>query len=966
MMDIVPAVGGTRKKGKAGRSASHNVLKSEWKLPARLRRPLRDEKKKGSSSPFKVEKRELRTSHAAGRPPRFNKDDHYVKTSAEHHTGDVYMKSRPELLLSMPPYRGRGFKKSSAISGSGRYVVGGGERGSRARAQRGGSRQDKVVKPEARSYIKPTIKNKGLDFATNKKVVGAKVVEKVNFKKKELGEVEVEENGVSRGSGSLAEYEAGVRDVPYRFEGGGADQGRGLVMGGQGDEEETEKASGPVEIKSEVVKEKSLIIPRGKIQGVWEARHLLGNRFSRGASEIWRWFDFRNFREAWPKAVVHAAIFFVLSLVVWGGAYNLNQLGKGVLIWGGMSEAVNQAYEDILGAQAAMAETDLVGSEQKFLQAQQKLLQAQEEMEEALSLSTVIIQYLDVTGTVKSGEELLVSGQELSRAGQYLASGMSCLTALGDQEEEEKKSVPVCLEEMISKLELSGQALDKARASLGKVDSVLLPDEIRDKVDSLERVVIEARELLMVVSENSDALRALLGIDREKQYLLLFQNNHEIRPTGGFIGSVGLVDVDWGKVEEIDIKSVYDPDGQLNKFIIPPEPLSPITNRWYMRDANWFVDYELSAKKIAQFFEKEGGPTVDGVIALNPEVVRGFLSLVGPVEMPEYGVTVDKNNFWEVTQDQVSYSYDKELNRPKQFIADLAPEVINRLLAGSGRDVWKIMEVMNQAIEQKNLLVYFRDKNLQEKIKELGWSGGLPEDEPGLLMVNNANIGGHKSDQFVSQEIDYRLTVGGGGDLDVFVTVRRTHNGPTEGADLDYPDKENPAVKDNVIWQRVLVSEEAELIEARGFSSRADVSDYVVSEEGVDLEPDADVFEWQSSQETHASGTVIGFESGYKYFANWQVTPPGETTIGIYHYRIKEGARVPNIIDPAESFGVYVAKQPGDDRTNLRVEIEVPSDMEIVYAVPEGGVTWGEDNKVIYRGKLSKDLLFGLVYESGA
>ncbi len=964
MMDIIPAVGSAKKRGWK-QLAEHNLLRTEWKLPARLRKPIsgKDSLRSQKQAPFEVEKRFIKTDHPAGKPPRFEKESHYIKTSSEYHTGDVYMKSRPELLLSVPPYRGVGFKlgavrkrepnKKTAVDKkrfNKKVSIRGGEQGV--------SRSSLEIKKRV-SKVKG-----GMDLGGTKKVsVG---VFRPIFHKKDIGSsLPNRESKEVEDSGLKPRVEAEIRDVPYKF------TGEALSGDERVKSERRSVEEAGVEIYGEANERQAgdriLTIPRRKIEEFIErcvaVKTTVKGTIKKGLSL----FSFRGIGLAWPRAVAHIVILLSLSLVVWGLVYNLNQVGRGMLALRGVSGAVNSAYDDIMGAQTAMAETNLAESEQRFIRAQEKLVQAQKGMREALSVSGVIMQYLDVTGTVRSGEELLVSGEKLSQAGRHLASGVACLTNFNPQEVNEsfgEKDVDLsaCLEKFVNELGLAELYLGEAQESLSRADGLLLPNDIREKVDSLEVMVGKLKQLVSAVLRNSDALRVLLGVDREKQYLLLFQNNHEMRPTGGFIGSIGLVDVDRGKVEEIDIKSVYDPDGQLKQFIIPPEPLRPIANRWYMRDANWFVDYELSAKKIAQFFEKEGGPTVDGVIALNPELISNFLGLVGPVEMKEYQVTVDESNFWDVTQDQVSYSYDKQLNQPKRFIADLAPEILDRVLKVSGADLWSVLEIINQAIGEKNLLVYFKDRELQEKINDLGWSGKLPKGKRGLLAVNNANIGGHKSDQFIEQEIDYRLALGSSREVDVFVTVRRTHNGPSEGEKYDYPDKENPAVKDNVVWQRVLVPENAELVEARGFRSASDVPSYVTAEDDPYWEPDVDVWEWSMNQKTHESGTVIGFESGYKYFANWQITPPGESTIGMYHYRVPEAALMPSMFDPVERFEVYVAKQPGDERTSVRIELLVPESMQIMEVVPEGGITWKKDNNVVYRGKLKKDLLLGSVY----
>jgi hypothetical protein len=463
--------------------------------------------------------------------------------------------------------------------------------------------------------------------------------------------------------------------------------------------------------------------------------------------------------------------------------------------------------------------------------------------------------------------------------------------------------------------------------------------------------------------DQSNVLRSVLGIERERQYLLLFENNHELRPTGGFIGSLALINVDRGVISGVDVRSVYDPDGQLKEFIAPPDPLLSVTRRWYLRDANWFVDWPVSARKVANFFEKEGGPTVDGVIALTPEVIRSLLSVTGPINVPGYDVAVSAENFWEVTQDQVTYSYDKELNRPKQFLADLAPLLLQRLQQAPAESSLRVLDVVTGAVEEKHLLLYFSDNDLQELLLAHGWAGSIPRDQQGFLAINNANIGGHKSDQFVAQDVDVRYDVRADGDVDVNLTVRRTHRGPEEAGSYEFPADENPAQKNNVVYQRVLVPAGAQLIDAAGFAAEAEVPLYVVPEEDGQLKVDPDVAEWQRGQTRHSTGTIIGTEAGYTFFANWVVTRPGSTTMTSYHYRLPRHAAWPSIFDPAERFETYFFKQPGDTQTDVTITLRLPDQAHIVHAVPATGLAHSSAHEVVYRGQAQRDSLVGVVFE---
>ena len=70
----------------------------------------------------------------------------------------------------------------------------------------------------------------------------------------------------------------------------------------------------------------------------------------------------------------------------------------------------------------------------------------------------------------------------------------------------------------------------------------------------------------------------------------------------------------------------------------------------------------------------------------------------------------------------------------------------------------------------------------------------------------------------------------------------------------------------------------------------------------------------------------------------------------------------PSIIDPAGRFGAYVVKQPGDMRTTVRVQVDLPDGMHIIHTVPESGITQEGKRTLIYRGALRKDLMTGMVF----
>lgn len=668
----------------------------------------------------------------------------------------------------------------------------------------------------------------------------------------------------------------------------------------------------------------------------------------------------RVWRAGWVGAL-NAGVLLAGCLLLVFGIYDLQRWQGGFQRIGAVRRQAEAALSEMAAGRAALAAGDLARGEAAFAEAGLQLKGLQAELGKTLTAAQRLLAAVDVTGTVRDGERLLAAGADLAEAGRSLSRAVEMLLG-GAVLEDEGLALTDGIIASRAVLEQAAVRLARAAEELGSVDSPLLPAPVREQAAEAASAARRTGEALRGYLAQTEALLTLLGADRERQYLLVFQNSHELRPTGGFIGSVGLIDVDRGRIENIDIASVYDPDGQLREFIAPPNPLSIVTDRWYLRDVNWFVDFPTSARKMVAYFEKEGGPTVDGVVALTPHVVQALLEEAGPITMPQYGVTISADNFWEVTQDQVSYFYDREKNKPKQFLADLTPQLLNRLLAEPQQRMGAL-GVLAQAAARKQLLLYFRDEPLQQRVAAAGWDGAFPRGDRTVLAVNTANVGGHKSDQFVTQQLDYDIQVRADGSADVTLQIGRTHHGPTEGAGLSLPPEENPAVKDNVVYQRVLVPAGSELVAARGFTPAGEVPRQVWPAFDVPMAADPDVAEWQRRQRVHPSGVMLGQEAGAASFAHWVVTAPGQTRTVLYQFRLPAAAELPRLLDPAGQWGVLLVKQPGDERTAVRVTVRLPRDVRVARTVPAGGVTVIDDGEFVYRGALQSDILLGAVLE---
>src|SRR5699024_5779995 len=151
----------------------------------------------------------------------------------------------------------------------------------------------------------------------------------------------------------------------------------------------------------------------------------------------------------------------------------------------------------------------------------------------------------------------------------------------------------------------------------------------------------EARTAALLAPRAADLAGALLGGDRPRTYLLVGQNDDEPRATGGFIGTLGLLTLADGRITASDVRSSYLWDRPGLAPLPAPEPLQRYMNAggWYLRDANWWLDFRRTAAQLLLLWEREHGNAeqVDGVIAIDSSALELLLRAVGTVDVPELG-----------------------------------------------------------------------------------------------------------------------------------------------------------------------------------------------------------------------------------------------------------------------------------------------------------------------------------------
>jgi len=278
--------------------------------------------------------------------------------------------------------------------------------------------------------------------------------------------------------------------------------------------------------------------------------------------------------------------------------------------------------------------------------------------------------------------------------------------------------------------------------------------------------------LIRFISNTTDILPSIFGFEKEKTYLVLFQNNMELRPGGGFIGSYGILKLNKGKITEFSIHDVYDADGELKGHVEPPFAIRRHlpSAHWYLRDSNFDVDFIKSALSSSNFLNVETGEKVSGVIGVDVSFVKNVLRAIGPVHVIDYKETVDENNLYILTQSHAEKNFFPGSTQKKDFLRSLYKAMLTKI-STENIPYFSIAQAISDSLVQKHLLFAFND-NTQKIFTVNGWSSALFDGRLGnensindFLGINEANLGVNKVNYFVKRKVDQSVKIEPDGSL---------------------------------------------------------------------------------------------------------------------------------------------------------------------------------------------------------
>lgn len=417
----------------------------------------------------------------------------------------------------------------------------------------------------------------------------------------------------------------------------------------------------------------------------------------------------------------------------------------------------------------------------------------------------------------------------------------------GDSANDRIEFVIHSIDDILPRIDEISENARLANEELKKIDPNRYPESIDGKPvrSKLKQYLTLAEEATEFVAESKPLLEAapyLLGIDDTRTYLLLFQNDKELRPTGGFLTAYSILDVTNGKIQPVSSSDIYHLDERYTPYLDTPQPIIDyirgpyyLSDGWRLRDMNWNPDFRQTMELFLPEAEKAGIEDIDGVIAVDTHVVVNILSALGPVDVPGYGlysseidercncpqVVYELESFADVEgpivwsenePGKIVFAPENYLNR-KEIVGPMMNTILSSSLGSPKEKLPSLIEAGWKSVTEKHVLLYMFDEKAQKGVEAFGIAGRVEDYNGDYLHVVDANLAGRKSNMYVTHEALHEVSVEPDGSI--VKTLTLTYQNPQ-----DFDGWLNSVLPN---WARVYIPKGSEVLEINGFEKEGEV-----------------------------------------------------------------------------------------------------------------------------------------------
>ncbi|QQG44719.1 MAG: DUF4012 domain-containing protein [Candidatus Roizmanbacteria bacterium] len=504
----------------------------------------------------------------------------------------------------------------------------------------------------------------------------------------------------------------------------------------------------------------------------------------------------------------------------------------------------------------------------------------------------------DFKNGVEAGNYLIKAGEESLDAiypyADLIGFKKGTASFVERSAEDRLQTAVATLDKVLVKIDSIADNVNQAEIRISRIDSNRYPEkignlELRSQIitlktgfEGLASLFVDSKPMLKKIPD-------IFGKDKEKTYLLLFQNDKELRATGGFLTAYAVFNIKDGKIRIEKSEDIYSLDNSISGHPVAPDKILSYhkgVSQFYIRDSNLSPDFVESIRLFESLYKKSSvRKNYDGIIAIDTKILVDMLTIFGDTEAD--GIRFSSNSDKRCDCPQVIYQLFDMVDRPvgyvktnrKGILGDLMYALFYKAIGFSPSKYWgTLAQTMFKNLEEKHILLYFVDPTIQTSIEKLNYGGKINDSTSDYLHVNNVNFAGAKANLFVTQTIVSKTNFNSG---QVEREVNLEYRNPYPHSDCNLERGGlclNATLRD---WIRVYVPKGSKLVSFLGSQSKVLTYD----------------------------------ELGKTVFEGFlQVTPQGKSNV-IVKYTL------PASIDP-KSYKLMIQKQSGTEKDNLKVNID--------------------------------------------
>ena len=317
------------------------------------------------------------------------------------------------------------------------------------------------------------------------------------------------------------------------------------------------------------------------------------------------------------------------------------------------------------------------------------------------------------------------------------------------------------------------------------------PEQIQTAFQLFDEWLPLAQDGLIMVQ----VLPNILGHEEQRNYLLLAQNEDELRATGGFISGIGLLTLDNGDILSLDFQdaSTFDLESlavNSASYDYPPQPLQELMGLDYLllRDANYWPDFPISAQKAIELYQI-GRPDaqIDGVIAIDQQFIALLVEATGPIPVAGSDTVITGANTVQSFRDAFNIKEGQSnaewFQNRKAFLSTFSAAIRQKIeTEPASLDMVTLARNMFAALDSRHLQLYLADPEVTAVLNQLDWDGRLenPTNQD-FLLVLDTNMGFNKSNLHIDRATKYEIDLAAP-EPQAHVTITYHHSGPTNEA----------------------------------------------------------------------------------------------------------------------------------------------------------------------------------------